>query len=495
MKDKNLIWRGLLCACVSVALTGNSSLAQGSIYNAYNDTATKFYEDKEYGKAERLLVDAVKEAEKLPANGDRLLTSLRLLRKVYLAMGKSSQASQVEQRMLSLGDATTGDTSGGNSPTEEPPPSSRSDQSADEGAAGPQSRDAKGMRRDDTPDPTKKNMDFAISTNSSREPEQTSDEVKEDEAPTQIASSSGLSIGIDGLKKAVEVMKLNGHAGWSKTCDISSDGLRAISGSTDNTIRYWNLKTGKEIGTFEGHDDDVNCVVISPPGNNAASGGSDKTVRLWDLDSGMELKKFEGHENIVTCVAFDYGGSRIASAGYDGTVRVWDTMTGKEVKRLTNGKLGTVRCLAFTADGDQLVSGGSDKIVSLWNLRDGTLTRQFIGHKGEISSLTVSKDGSKVLSASRDLTVRLWDIESGEPIKCLNGHTNWVVRAEFLPDDQVISGSLDKTIRVWDLNRAKELDTYKLQSFGMWSLAFTNQGDKCLTGSDDFTLRLWKLRP
>ncbi len=91
--------------------------------------------------------------------------------------------------------------------------------------------------------------------------------------------------------KLKELLKLEGHMGWSKCVDISADATQALSGSADNTMRLWDCGVWQEIQKFEGHDEPVNSVAFSPTGDRALSGSSDKTVRLWDLDSGKEIKE------------------------------------------------------------------------------------------------------------------------------------------------------------------------------------------------------------
>ena len=71
---------------------------------------------------------------------------------------------------------------------------------------------------------------------------------------------------------------------------ISPDGQTHVSGSTDDTIKIWNLNTGKEIRTLLAHSSDVNAIAISPNGHLMVSASDDKTVKLWNLNTGKKLR-------------------------------------------------------------------------------------------------------------------------------------------------------------------------------------------------------------
>ena len=44
------------------------------------------------------------------------------------------------------------------------------------------------------------------------------------------------------------------------------DGVHGLSGSSDKTLRYWDLSTAYCIRTLKGHTDFVKSVAISPDG-------------------------------------------------------------------------------------------------------------------------------------------------------------------------------------------------------------------------------------
>jgi WD40 repeat protein len=65
---------------------------------------------------------------------------------------------------------------------------------------------------------------------------------------------------------------------------ISDNGTQIYSGSTDKTIKLWNVKTKKVVKSFEGHTDSVSTLHYA--NNKLISGSTDKSIILWDPNTG-----------------------------------------------------------------------------------------------------------------------------------------------------------------------------------------------------------------
>src|SRR5690349_8158108 len=71
----------------------------------------------------------------------------------------------------------------------------------------------------------------------------------------------------------------------------------------------------------------VRSVAFSPDGKTLASassakkGTSDDTIKLWDVQTGKEQATLKGHTGNVWSVAFSPDGKTLASASGDGTIR------------------------------------------------------------------------------------------------------------------------------------------------------------------------------
>ena len=119
----------------------------------------------------------------------------------------------------------------------------------------------------------------------------------------------------------------------------SPNGQHTTSGSTDGTIRIWDIKTGAAVGDpLEGHISHVRSVAYSPDGKHIISGSGDTTIQIWDIETGTAVgKPPKGHSNTVRSVVFSPDGQRIISGSDDGTIHVWESFLHAPIQLSSSG--------------------------------------------------------------------------------------------------------------------------------------------------------------
>jgi WD40 repeat protein len=90
--------------------------------------------------------------------------------------------------------------------------------------------------------------------------------------------------------------------------------------------------------------------------------------------------------------------------------------------------------------------------------------------------------------------VRLWDADTGQPIgQPLTGHTSAVFSVAFSPDGhRIVSGSSDNTVRLWDAETGQPIgQPLTGHTEAVNSVAFSPDGHRIVSASADKTVRLW----
>jgi WD40 repeat protein len=65
---------------------------------------------------------------------------------------------------------------------------------------------------------------------------------------------------------------------------------RLASGTSDNTIRLWDMEIRSETAHISGYSDEVEALCLMPDGR-LVSGANDNTIRLWDVHAECEIKR------------------------------------------------------------------------------------------------------------------------------------------------------------------------------------------------------------
>jgi len=96
-----------------------------------------------------------------------------------------------------------------------------------------------------------------------------------------------------------QVKTFTDHAGPIWVLKVTNDLL--LSGSSDKTIKVWDLSSMKLVATLEGHAGIVHCLAVQK--GKLMSGSDDKAIRVWDLNTYKCINALYMHDNTVTSLA------------------------------------------------------------------------------------------------------------------------------------------------------------------------------------------------
>ncbi|HQH72442.1 MAG TPA: WD40 repeat domain-containing protein, partial [bacterium] len=110
---------------------------------------------------------------------------------------------------------------------------------------------------------------------------------------------------------------------------------------------------------------------------------------------------------------------------------------------------------------------------------------------GPLHAAAYSPNGKYIASAGGSL-VYLWPLNADEPVRMLTGHTGSVTSVAFSADgSKLLSGSQDNTALLWDVASGQPVRVFRGHAGAVNGVAFLPGGSRLLTGSEDRTARLW----
>lgn len=300
--------------------------------------------------------------------------------------------------------------------------------------------------------------------------------------------------------RASNPANLIGHGGPIKTVVVNAAGDRALTGSFDYSMIYWDVSgpVPKIIHRFDKHDAAVNAVRFLPGGKRAVSAGDAGIVRLWDLETGKLLHSFTGHTAKVIDLAVSEDGRLLASASWDRTARLWDLET-LQPGLVLKGHTGPVNAVVLDQrDGKvtAVYTASYDGTVGQWDIATGEFVRSIYNHGWGINCLRRLPGPKKLLFGSLNGAVGIIDTDTGQVSTVLNPHEGPVLALAVSPDGKLIAtGGGDGRVDVFALEPVGLKEQHENPYGPVWGLAFTHDAKRLYySGLDDF-VTLWQIMP
>lgn len=162
------------------------------------------------------------------------------------------------------------------------------------------------------------------------------------------------------------------------------------------------------------------------------------------------------------------------------------------------GHSGKVHNLIFTPDGNRLISVSEDKTIRIWNANTGEQVKKFEseigdGYEGMLYASALSPDGKLLavggymVSSQKENYVIIIDIEKGEQVATAIGHSNTINSLAFSSSGVYLaSGSEDGTVRIWKMENTPRLTTAATiqTGFPVYSVSFNKKTQDLAVGGE-----------
>jgi WD40 repeat protein len=303
---------------------------------------------------------------------------------------------------------------------------------------------------------------------------------------------------------------------------LSADGRTATAGEREGVVHLWDAATGKHLRERPAG----NRQILSPGGRLFATVRG-KMISVHETNSGRELWRRDVDPSadariLPPVVAFSPDGKLLAERGVGPDVVLRDAATGQQ-RRVLHGLPERAGGVAFSAAGDRLLAWGRSLedvggpripplAVAIWDVATGRLCRRLRVPAYASAPMILSPGGRALVFANRDgEAVECWEVAGGrQRLRIVPprpaGVLQFVQALALSSDGTLLSVSAEYahdsgpgvSFRCYDLRGRRLLREQRGHTASVCCLAFSADGRRLASGSDDTTVLVWDvagLRP
>ena len=256
-------------------------------------------------------------------------------------------------------------------------------------------------------------------------------------------------------------------------------------GCEDGGIIIINAITGSQTGVFSGHAIGVISLEFSLNGALLVSGSSDHSVKLWDVQTGGVIKTFCPGSISPASISADC--TRIALRYDTSNIQLWNIQT--EECYHTIQQQSYVSHIYFSPTDPQYFLSISDEKVWQWDTNGHQIRPSFYG-----TYVGFSLDGTQLASWYLGF-VTIRNSASGEIVAELQVTNKPVSHCCFSPNCRLVAGTINNTAYVWDITNSGPhlVGSFAGHSGYINCCAFSSPSSFITASAVDNSVKVWQI--
>lgn len=272
------------------------------------------------------------------------------------------------------------------------------------------------------------------------------------------------------------------------SCDLSNDGLFAVTGGEDDMAYVWWTENCEVYMECTGHKDSVTEVSFSHDCQFIVTGDMSGLIQVWSLKEKKLIWCYECDD--LEWLMWHHMANILVAGSQIGDIYIWQIPQGN-CKVLPSSGISAVSG-KIMPDGKKLITGYANGLVKLWDMKSANILWQAnVTEDASITSIDVTNDGSLIALAPSATILKTID---GKPISQLlvDGATDVEAIAFNTELNVLITGSLKGQLCIWDIGRRTLRHQAKIEcAVTVIRLA---QGNKLIVGATDGAIYVCDIR-
>lgn len=244
----------------------------------------------------------------------------------------------------------------------------------------------------------------------------------------------------------------------------------------------------KKLKELTGHSGAVYTLERSEADNCFYSGSGDKMVARWNPDS-LAPEKFAAQLTaIVYALCYIPEKSILLAGTSEGNIQVIDLSEKKEVKVFLNHNQPVFDIKA----GSYILSAGGDGVLSIISRTDFSTLKLIKLCNDKIRAIDIFENLAAI--ACGDGYIRIIDLKELKIKSEYQAHTGSVYSIKFSPDGKrVLSGGKDAHLNAWKMEDGiwKMEKSIPAHNYAIYSIVFSPERKYFATASRDKTVKIW----